>query len=37
MTSSMSGSWMDRSATSYAAATAATSGAADAPAGNESH
>ena len=34
MTSSMSGSWMDRSATSYDAATAATSGAADASAGN---
>ena len=35
MTSSMAGSWMDRSATSYAAATAATTGAALASAGKE--
>ena len=37
MTSSMSGSWIDRSATSYDAATAATTGAALASAGNDSH
>src|SRR6476661_2208996 len=37
ITSSMSGSWIDRSATSYAAATAATTGAALASVGKESH
>ena len=37
MTSSMSGSWIDRSAMSYAAASAATTGAAVAPAGRLSH
>ena len=37
MTSSMSGSWMDRSATSYADATAATIGAALASVGKDSH
>ena len=37
MTSSMSGSWIDRAATSYAAATAATTGAALASAGLQSY